>query len=182
VSGGPLGAWFKGGRSMGPSALVGVIALVAIEFALNGGQIGSGASDPTFQVRLERGMCLGSCPVYAVELDASGHVKFVGAKSEAEPSVACQGERRWQAAPAAVGRLEALIDRSGFFGFKSDYVAQITDMPPVVVTVTRHGRTKRVRDYVGRMVGMPVAMTQIEIAIDEAAATKACVVGEAAAP
>ena len=137
----------------------------------------SQAPDPTFRAALDRGMCLGPCPVYQVVIDASGLVTFTGSNSNIAPNVPCQGRRQWRISPAAVTRLEALIDRAGFFGFKPDYTAAITDQAAYAVTVTRRGQTKRVQDYVGLMAGMPAAMSQIEDAIDIAAGDKACVVG-----
>jgi hypothetical protein len=170
---GPMRFGQHAGRAMGRSALIGVVAIVAIELATSGGAFGG---DPTFHLRLERGMCLGSCPVYTVDIDAAGNVTFVGRKSVTEPSAPCQGERRWKIDAAAVTRLRDLVDRSGFFGFKDSYSARVTDLPPYTVTVTRKGRTKTVRDYVGQMAGMPPAMTQLENAIDNEGRTLACVV------
>jgi hypothetical protein len=136
------------------------------------------AQDPTFQATLERGMCLGPCPVYQVAIDSSGLVTFTGSNSNIAPHVPCQGRRQWRIDPAAVARVEALIDRADFFSFKPEYTASITDQAPYAVTVTRRGQTKRVQDYVGQMAGMPKAMTEIEDAIDIAAGDKDCVVGK----
>lgn len=170
--------WLKDGRSMGPSAVVGVVALIAIEYAANGGQLTASkpqTSDPSFRVRLERGMCLGACPRYTVEIDSAGLVTFTGAKSTIEPSVPCLGRRQWRVAPAVVKQLQGQVDASGFFGFKDAYRGGITDMPQFSVTVTRGGRSKTVTDYVGLMVGMPKAMADLENAIDIAAHDRACV-------
>lgn len=173
--------WFKGGRAMGPSALVGVIALVVIEYAANGGALVARPppSDPTFHARLERGLCYGACPVYTVDIDATGAVTFVGRKSATEPSAPCQGERHWRTPPAAVAKLEAQVEASGFFGFKDAYRANVTDMPTFTVTITRAGRSKTVVDYLGLSVGMPKAMVDLENAVDLAANTHDCVVAAA---
>jgi hypothetical protein len=162
---------------MGPSAIVGVVALIAIEYAANGGQLTGKPppADPTFRVMLARGMCLGACPRYTVEIDSTGVVTFTGAKSTIEPSVPCLGRRQWRVAPAAVAQLQRQVDASGFFGFKDAYAGEITDMPRFSVTVTRGGRTKTVSDYVGLMVGMPKAMDDLENATDIAAHDMACV-------
>jgi hypothetical protein len=168
--------WLKGGRSMGPSALVGAIALIAIEYAASGGRFTARPSpDPTFSARLERGPCYGSCPSYSVAVDATGAVRFVGEKSVTGSGVPCQGERRWKIPASAVAKLEAKVDASGFFGFKPAYRAGMTDMPTFTVTVTRRGSTKTVTDYVGLSVGMPQAMVDLENAIDETANDRACV-------
>jgi hypothetical protein len=168
--------WFKGGRSMGPSALVGVIALIAIEYAANGGQFAPAPrADPKFRARLVRGMCLGDCPSYAVEIDAGGLVTFTGAKSTIEPSVPCLGRRQWRVTPAAVTQLRDKVDGSGFFSLRDAYTGHMTDMPQFSVTVTRNGRTKTVTDYLGLTVGMPKAMIDLEDAVDIAARDRACV-------
>ena len=139
------------------------------------------ATDPTFHVILERGMCLAACPNYRVEIDASGQVTFTGSNSFIPPHVPCQGRHQWRIDPAAVVKLEALVDERRFFAFKDKYEAEITDMPPFTVTVTRNGRTKAVRDYVGQMVGMPKAVAEIEEAIDVAAGDRDCVIARTAA-
>ena len=163
------------------TAMLALAALIAAGSALPG-SAAPPASDPSFRVKLARGVCLGSCPVYEVEIDAAGLVTFTGSKSNLAPSVPCQGKRQWRIAPATVDQLRSLVDRSGFFGFSDRYTGGVTDMPAFAVTVTRNGRTKSVTDYVGLMVGMPRAMVDIENAIDAAANDKACVIAPAKAP
>jgi hypothetical protein len=152
-------------------------ALAALALAMSPppGSASPTAADPTFRANLTRGLCLGSCPSYEVEIDSAGLVTFTGSKSAVEPSVPCLGKRQWRVTPAAVARLADVVDRSGFFGFKDEYQGAVTDMPSFSVTITRHGRTKSVRDYVGLAVGMPRAMVDIENAIDAAANDHACV-------
>jgi hypothetical protein len=148
-------------------------AWLALAAAMLGG--GAAASDPTFHVRLDRGPCFGTCPTYTVEMDARGRVTFTGrAPGRGQAPAACLGRRSWRASPGAVEKLEALVDRSGFFGFESAYRANITDLPQYTVTVTRRGRTKTVADYAGTMVGMPRAMVEIENAIDAATGARTC--------
>lgn len=130
---------------------------------------GSG-DDPSFHLRLERGACFGTCPDYSVEVDADGAVVFHGRRF-----VACVGERRWGISRRAVARLRAAADRADLFALKDEYRGRITDQPQYRVELTRRGRTKRLTDYVGRSVGMPATVTDLELAIDEIAATRACV-------
>jgi hypothetical protein len=167
--------WFKGSRALGPSAVVGIVAMVAIEYAVNGGRlVPQAAPDSTFHARLERGHCNGPCPVYSVDIDAAGHVTFLGQKSLVEPSVSCQGVRYGLLSAHGVAALEGAVDRSGIFGLRESYVAGVAT-PVVRVTVTRAGRTKMVLDHGGAMVGMPKAMTELETAIDSATDDRACV-------
>jgi hypothetical protein len=74
-------------------------------------------------------MCLGPCPVYKVAIDHAGLVTFTGSNSNIGPNVPCQGVRQWRIEPAKVRHLEALLDRSGFFGLKPQYSAGITNRP-----------------------------------------------------
>jgi hypothetical protein len=159
---------------------IALAALAALATASSPPGSASSAADPTFRAKLVRGVCLGACPSYEVEIDAAGRVTFTGSKSAIEPSVRCLGKRQWRAPSAAVARLADVVDRSGFFGFKDEYQGAVTDMPSFTVTITRHGRTKSVRDYVGLAVGMPRAMVDIENAIDAAANDRACVIAPAA--
>ena len=131
--------------------------------------------DRTFRARLERGPCFGFCPSYTVDLTADGRVRFEGRPPGRGAANGCLGVLRWRVSRAAVARLQRTVDRGGFYGFKSEYAAPVTDLPTYTVTVTRRGRTKAVRDYGGAEAGMPAAMTGIENAIDEAAGVTRCV-------
>ena len=130
---------------------------------------GSG-DDPSFHLRLERGACFGTCPDYSVDVGADGAVVFHGRRF-----VACLGDRRWRISRRAVARLRAAADRADLFALKDEYRGRITDQPQYRVELTRRGRTKQLTDYVGRSVGMPATVTDLELAIDEIAATRACV-------
>ena len=163
------------------SRIAAILLAIGVCVCACGAPSAAPAPDASFTVKLERGMCLGPCPVYQVEIDHTGLVTFTGSNSNMPPHVPCQGRRQWRIAPANVARLEVAIDQRGFFGFKPAYVASITDQAAYAVTVTRRGQTKRVQDYVGQMVGMPTAMSEIEDAIDIAAADKDCVVARAPA-
>jgi hypothetical protein len=168
--------WLKGGRVMGPSALVGVVALVAIEYAVNGGSLTPRPpADPSFRARLDRSPCLGPCPSYGVEIDAAGAVTFEGRAGARDGHVGCKCKLTWRVPAASAARLEAIVDASGFFGFRADYSAALTDAPRYTVTVTRGGRTKTVSDYLGGRVGMPLSMTRVEDAIDAASGDARCI-------
>jgi Domain of unknown function (DUF6438) len=169
--------WFKESRALGPSAVVGVIAMVAIEYAANGGRLipaVAPAADPSFHARLERGHCAGPCPVYSVDIDAAGHVTFLGQTSSVGPSVSCQGLRHGLISAHGVAALQGSVDRSGIFGLPDSYASGAAT-PVVRVTVTRAGRTKTVSENGRAAVGAPKAMTGLETAIDDAADDRACV-------
>jgi hypothetical protein len=128
------------------------------------------SEDRSFHIRLERGACFGTCPAYSVEVDADGAVVFRG-----DRFVTCLGERRWGISRRAVVRLVAAADRADLFALKDEYRSRITDQPQYRIELTRRGRTKRLTDYVGRSVGMPATVTELEHAVDEIAGTRSCV-------
>lgn len=125
-------------------------------------------------IGLERTACFGTCPAYTVEILGDGRVTFTG-----RAYVAVEGVHHRRISREAV---EALVERfraADFFWMEDEYVARITDFPSYRLTLTIGGRTKRVADYAGEMVGMPFAVTGLEAAIDRAAGTRAWVTGDA---
>lgn len=93
-------------------------------------------------VTLRRGPCFGMCPVYEVTLAADGAATWSG-----ERFVDRVGSYQGQVDLNDYGRLARFIQRAGFFGWDSEYVAaNITDLPNYDLTVVA-GQTKTVRQY-----------------------------------
>jgi hypothetical protein len=127
---------------------------------------------PDTIIRLQRTSCFGSCPIYAVTIDAHGAVTYVG-----ERFVRVVGEQRAHIAPSAVAMLLARAEAIGFFEMRDSYrvlrnpngeILTVTDLPTKIVTITANGRTKRVEDYAFS----PDALGPFELDIDRAAGTK----------
>ncbi len=121
-------------------------------------------------ISLERTACFGRCPIYRVEIRGDGLVSYEGVRF-----VAVTGKRYRRISPAAVSRLVAQFRAADFYSLQDSYRANVTDLPSKIVTISIGGRTKRVLDYAGRNVGMPVAVNDIEEAIDRTAGTSAWV-------
>jgi hypothetical protein len=51
-------------------------------------------------------------------------------------------------------------------------MGHVTDLPTYKVTLSFDGRTKRVVDYAGQMVGLPKVVADLEDAIDKTAGTE----------
>jgi hypothetical protein len=106
---------------------------------------------------LERGACLGRCPVYRVLLTAAGDVRFYsGAPGDSggAPKVVAA------VAPPAVARLVRQADAAGFFALPADIMRDrtlcpvvATDHPTVVLTIYRPTGAKAVADYLGCFTG-----------------------------
>jgi hypothetical protein len=115
-----------------------------------------------FMVRLVRTRCFGTCPAYAVSIDAVGNVTYDGGEF-----VRVKGRGTARIPPSQVAELAAAVQRIGFFKLKNRYDAPVTDLPTTYVTVTSNGVTKRIEDYVGA----PDALKEFEALIDRTAGT-----------
>lgn len=133
----------------------------------------SGVNDwNSLQITLERGVCFGACPDYTVTVHGDGRVVFEGRRF-----VAKEGRQEATISRNAVRALYAKFRAADFYALKDEYRAQVTDLPTYVVTLSVDGRTKRVLDYGGEMMGMPKPVTELQDAIDETAGTRQWVKG-----
>ncbi|MGF6228152.1 hypothetical protein QFZ27_002107 [Inquilinus ginsengisoli] len=123
-------------------------------------------------IRLTRGVCFGWCPAYAVDIAGDGAVTYEGFSS-----VAVSGRFQDRIAPAEVAALVGMFDRADFFSLKDEYIAEITDSPFHKISLTVDDKTKSITDYVGKLAGMPAAVTEIEDTIDRIAGTAKWVKG-----
>ncbi len=118
------------------------------------------------KITLERTECLGDCPVYKVELRGNGDVLFHG-----DRYVNFVGDHRTRVSRSAIRCLVDDFRFADFWSLDSVYEAPVTDLPTYKVTFTIGGQAKTVTDYAGQMVGMPAAVSGLELAIDQAAQT-----------
>lgn len=127
---------------------------------------------PDALIRLQRTSCFGPCPVYTITIDARGTVTYEG-----ERFVRVVGRRTAQIDRAVVAELLSRVERIRFFEMRDAYrvienpdgtVGTATDLPTKFVSVTVHGRTKKVEDYLAA----PDALADFEREIDAAAGTK----------
>ncbi|MEO5904553.1 MAG: DUF6438 domain-containing protein [Gemmatimonadaceae bacterium] len=102
------------------------------------------------RVVLERTACLGSCPVYTVEINRKGVVTFTGKAYVLKRN----GTRQLE--PTAFRSLISYLDRSGFFNLKSTYLPGqpgctrgVTDTDSATLSVFEGRRSKSVSFYYG---------------------------------
>ncbi len=91
-------------------------------------------------IRLSRGACFGTCPMYQVALGADGEATWNG-----ERFVDRGGQYRGAANANEVARLFAFVERAGFFDWDDEYVSNVTDTPDYILTVESDRGTKSVR-------------------------------------
>lgn len=117
-------------------------------------------------IYLERTACYGTCPIYRVEIRGDGRVTYTG-----ERFVAVTGVRTRRISAAAVARLVDQFRAANFYALQDSYRGGVTDMPSAITTLRIGRHNKRVEDYAGQMVGMPPAVSDLELAIDRVAGT-----------
>jgi len=118
-------------------------------------------------VTLRRSACFGSCPIYRVEIDGDGGVIYEGARF-----VAQVGTRNATIPVDSVRKLVAAFRDADYYSLNDEYVAQVTDNPTYETSIEIDGRLKKVKDYVGTAVGMPMSIRKLERLIDQTANTK----------
>jgi ankyrin repeat protein len=121
----------------------------------------------SMRIGLERSGCYGRCPAYRVEVRGDGTGLFHG-----EAYVLVRGDHSFRVPPGTVLCLLEDFRAADFWSLAPKYQAQITDAAYHKVTLEIAGQRKTVDDYAGALVGMPVAVTELESAIDAAAADR----------
>jgi hypothetical protein len=149
------------------------------------------ALNDDFEITLQRTACFGSCPDYTVSIDGSGHIEF---RSRAEnfpgeaevhrafsisDGVLVPGAHTDQIDPEIVRSLVRQFHDADFFELEDEYRALITDNPTYILTINTGTKSKTVIDYVGREVGMPESVTQLQDAVDLAAGSARWIDGAA---
>lgn len=118
----------------------------------------------TMSFTLQRTGCYGTCPAYKVTVGGDGRVVYEGGAF-----VDVMGRHAYR---IPVSRVQSLVDlarSSGLWSMEDQYTARITDNPTQVITLQAGGEHKRIIDYAGAMVGMPMAVDAFEQEIDRIA-------------
>lgn len=117
-------------------------------------------------ISLSRGGCFGTCPGYEVNIHGNGQVDFQGGDY-----TDVQGKHSYQISPEAVAALVERARRADLWSMGASYRAPITDNPTYVLTLKMGKSAHEIEDYVGRMVGMPVAVEEFEDEVDRVGRT-----------
>jgi len=118
-----------------------------------------------FHIKLERGLCFGTCPFYTVEVRGDGLAEYCGVQFVKE-----RGRRSRTISQREIQPLIALLNAADFFNLKENYIAAI-DSPIYVISASFGGRSHVVKESYGENMDMPRAVTQLQNAIDAAART-----------
>ena len=165
--------WTRDGKNISVHARDDVMILPPERWALHPRSFRERWDLQNVKIELSRSMCYGRCPAYSVTIWGDGSVHFDGQRYVQVP-----GKHDARIAPDAVMELVRQFESAKFFAAGDKYIAEVTDNPTYTLTLSVGGKTKTVTDYVGEQVGMPLVITDLENAVDEAAGTKRWIKGD----
>jgi uncharacterized protein DUF6438/ankyrin repeat protein len=115
----------------------------------------------TVKITLARTSCFGTCPSYKIEVRGDGSVLYEG-----RGNVTFTGAHRGLVPQSNVIELVKLFEQADYYSLLDEYRSNITDNATQITSISIDGRQKQVVDYVGLQAGMPLAVKQLELAID----------------
>jgi hypothetical protein len=119
------------------------------------------------RVGLRRTRCNGSCPEYSVDVQGDGTVLYKG-----EAWVAVVGEQRTSVSREVIIRLVDAFRDADFYSLDDEYVWAASDFPTYELSIEIDGHVKKIRDYAGLHVGMPMSIARLEDLVDRLANTQ----------
>lgn len=118
------------------------------------------ASPDETVMSLENTACHGTCPSYRLTVTGTGQVTFEGGRFVSFPGMVTESID-----PALARHLIEQFRAARFFGLEDRYAAEISDGPSTILTLTRGGAAKQVADYYGSYVGMPQAVSTLQLSL-----------------
>jgi hypothetical protein len=115
----------------------------------------------SLRITLSRSPCYGKCPTYEVEIHGDGTVLYDG-----KANVATKGRHTAKISRESLVKLVDAFRKADYFSLSDRYVSAVTDNPAYETSISFDGVSKSVLDYVGRSVGMPSTISDVEAAID----------------
>jgi hypothetical protein len=114
------------------------------------------------KITLQRNACYERCPSYSVEVHGDGSIFYVG-----KSNVAVTGHHRAQVPRDKVFELVKLFEQADYYSLLDVYDEALLDSATEVTSIEIDGRRKQVKTWEGAVaVGMPLAVSEIELAID----------------
>lgn len=115
----------------------------------------------SLRITLSRSGCYGTCSAYEVEIHGDGTVLYNG-----HSNVGTTGRKTIEISQASLVKLVDAFRKADYFSLADGYVSGVTDNPTCASSISFDGRSKSVLDYLGRRLGMPSGVSDVEEAID----------------
>ena len=122
-----------------PLSFLLVLLVSSCELAKVGYQYG-----PAEFIELKKDPCFGFCPVYTIKITGEGKATFNGLRNVKKEGVWYQ-----TLSPEATTGLFSAFEKAGYWNFKDEYTAQVTDLPTTWTTFKAKGKTKTIKNYYG---------------------------------
>jgi len=121
----------------------------------------------SLRITLSRTTCFGTCPAYRVEIHGDGTMIYEG-----QAYVAITGSHRGSIPKQTVAELVDAFRAADYYSLQDEYVWPATDLPTYETSIEIDGRLKKVKDYAGEQIGMPLGASKLEAEIDRLADTE----------
>jgi ankyrin repeat protein len=115
----------------------------------------------SLRMTIKRTACFGTCPSYRVEIHGDGNVLYEG-----QAYVAVTGSHRGSVSKETVSELVDAFRNTDYYSLEDEYVWPATDLPTYETSIEIDGKLKKVKDYAGEQVGMPLSVSKLEAEID----------------
>src|SRR5438445_1297015 len=121
----------------------------------------------SLRMTIRRTTCFGTCPSYRVEIHGDGTALYDG-----QAYVAVTGSHRGSVSKETVSELVDAFRNVDYYSLEDEYVWPATDLSTYETSIEIDGKLKKVRDYAGEQVGMPLSVSKLEAEIDRLADTE----------
>ena len=113
------------------------------------------------KITLQRNACYGRCPVYSVEVHGDGSVFYEG-----KSYVAVRGRHRGRVPRNKVVELVRLFEQTDYYSLPEHFSPCLLDTPIQITSIEIDGRCKQVTSCIAGVTDTPVAVSDLELAID----------------
>lgn len=101
-------------------------------------------NDASSVIKMSKGVCFGTCPVYDITIDGTGKATYTGKRF-----VDKVGTFSKTFTAEETNLLFRKFTKAGFWEFEDEYTAEVTDLPTTFITLEHKGKMKKIKAYYG---------------------------------
>ncbi|MCB9283639.1 MAG: hypothetical protein H6563_06140 [Lewinellaceae bacterium] len=113
--------------------------------------------ESTSMIKLSRGVCFGSCPVYDFTIDGNGKATYAGKRF-----VDKVGTYSKTFNPEETNRLFRKFQKADFWSYQDEYYADVSDLPMNFITFEHEGRSKKIKAYYNVPESLTALMNEVD--------------------
>jgi len=115
-----------------------------------------------FQVKMNKGACFGSCPVYTLDIDNQGNAVYVGERFTEK-----MGKHSMKLKKSDLQDIAKKLAEVNFFALNEEYKSDVADQPLIAISHTNKGLSKTVKGKDRR----PEALLELQSMLEKVAET-----------